>query len=159
MPRELVLRRIKEMGVVGGGPGILLHLGLQFDVSPEVVTRRLLYDLSLFSTSIILFKEETTTTDRYQIPLPKPYRGSDIASLRKREAKVYADVKQVMGGKPPYSSLEKLRDQNSDVVSMLWRYDTTSRSSRLIVWLNFNRDRALESILLVPKDTLPRKPR
>jgi len=62
MPEELVQLDIANSG--DRNLKMIIDLAAKYMVSPEVVARRLLLDLAIFESSIVLFKEPGVTNDK-----------------------------------------------------------------------------------------------
>jgi Zn-dependent peptidase ImmA (M78 family) len=140
MPRESVNKIIKSTKSTDG-TGILMYLAFRYDVSPEVVARRLLHDLLLFPTTIILFSEaQYSDVGDIMTDLKKGYHGIEIKSLRKTERVIFNKVKAVIMGNPPYDKLDEIRDLYSDTVALKWRQDFHESGFRMIIWMEFLRN-------------------
>jgi Zn-dependent peptidase ImmA (M78 family) len=139
MPRESVYTVIKGMKSTDG-TGILLYLAFRFEVSPEVVARRLLHDLLLFPTSIIIISEaQYNEAGEIIIHSKKAYHGQEIKSLRKTEQVIFQKVNTIVTGNPPYDKLDEIRDLYSDTVMLKWRQDPYEAGFRMLIWMEFLR--------------------
>lgn len=137
MPRELVTNSIKSLQTKYS-IGTLLHLALRYDVSPEVVARRLIYDLSYFPNAVILFKEKLEDKrGGHRDRIGRPIKGKAVKSLRKLEREFLTKVQHVIERAPPYDELDKLAALYSKIVSIDWREDSTPQGSRLIILMEF----------------------
>lgn len=137
MPRELVTNSFNSLRTKYG-IGTLLHLALRYDVSPEVVARRLLHDLSYLPNAIVIFKENPKDSlSGYHNRIGKPIRGKGVQSLRKLERELLTKVQHVIEQAPPYDELDTLAALYSNIVNIDWREDSTPLGSRLIVSMEF----------------------
>lgn len=137
IPRELVNNSFNSLRIKYG-IGTLLHLALRYDVSPEVVARRLLHDLSYLPNAIVIFKEKPKDNlSKYRNRIGKPIRGKGVQSLRKLERELLTNVKHVIEQAPPYDELDTLAALYSNIVKIDWREDSTPQGSRLIILMEF----------------------
>ena len=137
MPRELVTNSLNSLRTKYG-IGALLNLALGYDVSPEVVARRLLHNLAYLPNAIIIFKDSPKDSlSGYRNRIGKPIRGKGVQSLRKLERELLTKVQHVIKQAPPYDELDTLAALYSNIVNIDWREDSTPRGSRLIVSMEF----------------------
>ena len=138
IPRELISRELFKLSD-NNKLRVILDLGSRYEVSAEVMTRRLLMDLSqLETTAAIIFRGRDNFGRQGAKVYIRPYKGKTIRHyLRKRERAVFSEALKICEGDYPYPALNKLSNLYSDIVSIQWKTSTTG--SQLIVFLTFNR--------------------
>jgi Zn-dependent peptidase ImmA (M78 family) len=137
IPRELIDRELFKLSDNNKLMAIL-DLGNRYGVSAEVMTRRLLMDLSQLETTAAIFKgEDNLGRQRVKVYI-RLYKGKALRSyLRQKERPVFNEVLKICEGAPPYSALDKLASLHSDIASIQWKASMTG--AQLIVFLTFNR--------------------
>ncbi|MBA7631157.1 hypothetical protein ES703_38684 [subsurface metagenome] len=132
MPKELVQLDIANSG--NKNLKMIIDLAAKYMVSPEVVARRLLLDLAMFESSIVLFKEPGVTNDKsvwwfYGTKL-KRY-------IRKEEKAIFSQVIQaIREGCEPQSLCHMLASNKT----MSIEHYQPRPNSRLMILVIFRRD-------------------
>lgn len=137
IPRELINRELFKLSD-NNKLRMILNLGNRYEVSAEVMTRRLLMDLSQLETTVAIFKGKDNFGRQGAKVYIRPYKGKTIRSyLRKREHPVFNELLKICEGDPPYPALNKLSNLYSDIASIQWK--TSMTGAQLIVFLSFKR--------------------
>jgi len=140
LPSELVARDLLEWGADSTGNELktILELAKRYEVSAEVVTRRLMSGFSRLGTTVAIFKEIYGPKAQANTARIRCYKGKTVMRyLRKKEAAVFAESKKIIEDGPPYEALDDIAALCSDIVSVPW--SASKSSPRLLALLNFHR--------------------
>jgi len=132
VPRELVQQDITNTS--DRNLKMIIDLAVKYLVSPEVVARRLVLDLSEFKNSILLFKEPRLTTDK----AVWWFYGSTLKRyLRKEEEVIF---RQIVGTVKKTSGLQDIKQSVAHHKAVSLEYYQSMPNSRLMVLVTFRRD-------------------
>ena len=115
-------------------------------MSPEVVARRLLLDLAIFESSIVLFEETGVTNDKSVWWFP----GSKLRRyIRKEEKAIFSQVVQaIQEGDEPQSLCHMLASNKTVSIE---HYQSTPNSRRMIL-VTFRQDNRFSASKLSSSD-------
>ena len=113
------------------------RLAKQYEVSTEVVTRRLMSDWARLEASIAVFWEVVGEEDGRAVR-SRWYKGRAVRRyLRRSEEEVFKRILEIVDTGPPYTALDEAKARYESCASIQW---SASRSSpRFVALLNFHR--------------------
>jgi Zn-dependent peptidase ImmA (M78 family) len=139
VPHELINRELFKLS--GDNKlTMIVDLGNRYEVSAEVMTRRLLMemDLSQLETTAAIFKGEDNLRRQGAKIHIRPYKGRALRSyMRQKERRLFNELLKICEGNPPYSAIDKLASLYSDIAFIQWKTSTTG--AQLIVFITFDR--------------------
>jgi len=137
MPHELMVDELSRLSVTNKLVA-LVDLASLYRVSAEVMTRRLLMDLSQLKTTAAIFKRVSNSNVKDTRPYIRTYKGESIRRyLRKTEKMVFEEALRICEGVGPYSALNNVAETIAKDVSIQWQ--TSATGLRLMVLLVFDR--------------------
>jgi Zn-dependent peptidase ImmA (M78 family) len=135
MPKEFVQQDLYDIGT--RDLQIIIELARRYKVSAEVVARRLLFDLSEFKTTILIFIDNKKQVNKHEEGI-RWFYGKNVRSyLRKGEEAIVKSLLTAINDDPSVKCIEKIAQYCVGMAS-LECYQTTPES-RLMVLLNFYR--------------------
>lgn len=137
LPRDLV--DPDSLNLSGdNGLEVVLDLAKDYEVSAEVVIRRLMSDWSKLETTIAIFQEARSLGKNGNVIHTRWLKGKVLKSyLRKKEKAAFEETLTTIRNGPPYQPLDRLAALYSDIASIQWYAPKTA--ARLVVLLNFKR--------------------
>lgn len=137
MPREQVADE-KRANPHKKGIALLSHLAARFQVSEELTTVRLMWDLADLRTFVAIFRDGEAQGSGRTSSLRR-YFGKTLRHLRKREKQILASVTHALTHALVQQTLGEIASDNCDVISLEWKAIQSKAYQGAVALLEFRR--------------------
>ncbi len=141
--RELLMPRGQVGDEKKANPGkkgmaLLSHLAARFQVSEELATVRLMWDLADLEACVAIFRDGEAQASPRESSLRR-YFGKTLRSLRKREKQILAAVTHAMANGPVQQALTEIASENQNFIGLEWKVIQSRTHQSAVALLEFSR--------------------